>query len=85
LSWQIDFDPGDAEFASANRYLSSRGLETDGYGWAEAINHVVCQYHPEIAEELHFGDTEEETCVVWVESEQTCAQVMKVVWALLNK
>ncbi len=84
LSWQIEFAPSDAAFGSANQKIEALGAEPDGYGWANLINSVVAKYHPELADELQFGDTEEDTCVVWVESEVSCKLLMDVIWSLAH-
>ena len=83
LAWQIEFEPDSEECEAANQRIGGMGIEPDGYGWATLINQVVRKYHPEIAEELHFGDTETASLVVWVESEQTCRIVTEVVWNLI--
>jgi len=44
----------------------------DVYGWAKLIEGVYAKDHPEPVDELHFGDTELATCVVWAESPSTC-------------
>jgi hypothetical protein len=82
LSWQIEFQPADARLEQANKAIEDRGLEPDGYGWAKLIGDAFTKDHPELAEELHFGDTEIATCVVWVESESTCKTLMEVTWSL---
>lgn len=83
LAWQIDFEPHGSEFKHANKKITHMGLDPDGYGWAKLINAIIKKYHPEIADELQFGDTEESTCVVWVESETTCQRLVDVVWTLI--
>lgn len=83
LSWQIEFEPSDETFDSANEKIEALGVEPDGYGWANVIASVVAKYHPELTDELQFGDTEEEACVVWVESEDTCKTLMNVIWSLV--
>lgn len=84
LSWQIEFEPSAEEFQEANGRLVSLGLDPDGYGWAKLIDAAVRKHHPEISDELQFGDTEESACVVWVESEATCKTLMQVVWNLCS-
>ena len=84
LSWQIEFEPSDAAFEVANAKVEARGVEPDGYGWANVINSVVGRHHPELAPELHFGDTDEDACVVWVESESSCRLLLEIVWTLIH-
>ena len=84
LAWQIEFDPSGPSFETGNRKIETLGLEPDGYGWSSLINTVMKKYHPEIADELQFGDTEEATCVIWVESENCCRQLIHVAWILIH-
>ncbi len=84
LSWQIEFQPDDEAFEAANEKIEALGADPDGYGWANVLATVVGEHHPEIADQLHFGDTESETCVVWVESEETCRLLIQVAWALIH-
>lgn len=51
---------------------------------AGTLPHSITKDHPELAEELHFGDTEIATCAVWVESESTCKALMEVTWSLIQ-
>jgi hypothetical protein len=84
LAWQIEFEPGAPELEASNGKLSTLNLEPDGYGWSTLISAVMSKRHPELHDELHFGDTETETCVVWVESEDTCKKLISVVWELIS-
>ncbi len=84
LSWQIEFEPSDAVFANANAKIQALGVEPDGYGWAQVIGSVVARHHPELAKELHFGDTEIAALVVWVESEGSCGVLMRILWSLVH-
>src|SRR6266446_3704971 len=84
LSWQIEFQPDDERFEAANKEIEALGLEPDGYGWAKLIEAVFAKDHPKLADELHFGDTETDACVVWVESESTCKILVERVWSLIH-
>jgi hypothetical protein len=84
LAWQIEFQPDGESFIAPNAKIVALELEPDGYGWATLIQSVFTKYHPEVADELQFGDTESATCVVWVESESTCKLLMQVVWSLIH-
>lgn len=84
LAWQIEFEPNSEEFEAPNKKILELGVEPDGYGWANVIQSVVNKHHPEIVSELQFGDTEESTCVVWVESENACKILIQVAWNLIN-
>ena len=83
LAWQIEFEPSAPAFRKANSKLAGMGLDPDGYGWSTLIDSVMRKYHPGLADELHHGDTETSTCVIWVESEDTCRQLVDVVWTLI--
>jgi Immunity protein 51 len=82
LAWQIELDPCDESLDFANERLVERELEPDGYGWGEAIRLAMAEQHPELVDELHFDDCEEETCVVWVETEEVCKKLMETAWRL---
>jgi hypothetical protein len=82
LSWQIEFAPADDAFAGANEAIAALGVDPDGYGWANVLRSVIAKHHPDIVDELQFGDTEAATCVVWVESESSCKTLMQVAWGL---
>lgn len=84
LAWQIEFEPFGPGFEAANETLRGLGLDADGYGWATLIKFVAEKSHPDIAKELQFGDTEASTCVVWVESEAACHQLIEMTWALIH-
>ena len=84
LAWQIEFEPFSPTFEVGNKKITALGLDADGYGWASLINSVIKKYHPEIADELQFGDTDESACVVWVESEASCIQLMQVAWTIIH-
>jgi hypothetical protein len=84
LSWQIEFQPADERLEKANRAIEALEIEPDGYGWAKLIDAVFTKDHPELAGDLHFGDTETDACVVWVESESTCKTLMEVTWSLIH-
>jgi hypothetical protein len=83
LAWQIEFEPSGDAFDAANRKIADLGVDPDGYGWSEVLKSVISRHHPEIVEELHF-DSEASTCVVWVESEDTCRLLMQVAWSLIH-
>jgi hypothetical protein len=82
LAWQIEFEPGDDAFDSANELLAEKDIEPDGYGWGEAIKIAMQEKHPEVSQ-LHFDDCEEEACVIWTESEEDCRKLLEVTWKLL--
>lgn len=85
LAWQIEFEPEDELFITPNSKIAAMGLEPDGYGWATVIQSVFSQYYSDVADELHFGDTEDATCIVWVESEANCRLLLQVVWSLIHE
>jgi hypothetical protein len=84
LSWQIEFEPDDERLEAANEEIEASGLEPDGYGWAKFIAATFEKDHPDLLPQLHFDDTEEATCVVWVETESTCQVLTETVWKLIH-
>ena len=83
VAWQIEFDPSEGEFEAANARLAEAGREQDGYGWSEQIRQSLLMSSPELAGRLHFTDCETATCVIWVESEQDCRDLLAATWGLL--
>lgn len=83
LSWQIEFQPTDDAFKGPNKTVVALGIEPDGYGWSNVLRSVISQHHPEIVDELQFGDTDSDACVVWGESENSCKILMHVAWGLV--
>ena len=67
IMWQIEFEPPD---------------DRDGDEWAELVFDAFSARHPQCASELH-SDSESETCVLWVESEQACSYLMETAWPLV--
>jgi hypothetical protein len=84
LAWQIEFDPTGPEFDVPNEKLRRMGVEPDGYGWSNLIDQVVKKYHSDMGNALHFGDTEEAACVIWVEAEDTCRRLVDIAWTLIH-
>lgn len=84
VAWQIEFQPDGRAFEATNSKLKERGADPDGYAWASLIQDIFEKDHPEKMEELHFGDTEDFTCIVWVESEDSCRRLMEVAWNLIH-
>ncbi|HVY90897.1 MAG TPA: hypothetical protein VG942_18665 [Hyphomonadaceae bacterium] len=80
LAWQIEFEPEGIESKDAEKTLDQLGLPNDGYGWAMLVATAYRKLYPETADELQISDTEAETCVIWVENETTCRQLMETIW-----
>jgi len=83
LAWQIEFDPFDDRLGTANEKIEASGIEPDGDGWSEIIEKNFAERYPKLAKEFH-SDSESSTCVVWVESEDTCRKLMEIVWTLMH-
>jgi hypothetical protein len=83
LAWQVEFEPAGPAFDGANAKIAAMGVEPDGYGWSSLIAAVMQKHHPEIADDLNYGDTETSACVIWVESEETCRRLVEMVWTLI--
>jgi hypothetical protein len=81
--WQIEFDPSEEDFEAGNAKLEEMGVEPDGYGWGEHIQSTIREGNPALAARLHITDCETATCVIWVESEEDCREVLETTWKLL--
>lgn len=75
-SCQIEFEPEDER-------LEAQEIEPDGYHWGRVIHERISETHPALADQLHLEDCEAATCVVWVESEETCRLLMEATWKLM--
>jgi hypothetical protein len=84
LAWEIELSLDDDFFDDVNPQLEAIGIEADGYGWLELIEHQLSKDAPSLAEKIHTGDTESSACVIWVESEEDCRQLIEIVWELLH-
>jgi len=83
LSWQLEFDPYVKPFkAAGKRMIMARGVEPHGDAWANLIEREFAKRHPELAGELE-SDSETSTCVMQVESEETCKKLLGLVWSLI--
>lgn len=83
VAWQIEFDPSEDEFETANARLEDMDLELDGYGWGAYIQKVIRKSNPALAKRLHIADCESDTCVIWVESEEDCRALLEATWKLI--
>lgn len=85
LSWQIEFEPAKADNKQSSTAMTKLGLDSDGYGWSDFIQRDFAARHPNDISKLHTGDTEQGTCVIWVESEMTCRLLMETAWGLVQE
>jgi hypothetical protein len=83
IAWQIEFDPSDEEFESANETIEELGIEPDGYGWGDHIRKTINKSDPALAERLHLTDCETDNCVIWVETEDDCRKLIETTWRLI--
>ena len=83
IAWQLEFDPSEEEFETANANLEDLNLEPDGYGWGEYIQKALHESNPALAKRLHATDCETDTCVIWVESEEDCRALLEATWNLI--
>ena len=83
VAWQIEFDPSDDEFETANAKMKDMDLESDGYGWGEYIQKAIHKSNPDLAMRLHTTDCETDTCVIWVESDEDCRALLEATWKLI--
>lgn len=85
LAWQIEFEPKNVENERAIRTIKHLGIEPDGYGWCKLVAAAAQQRFPELTNQLHTGDTEDATCVIWVETEEACRKLIGVAYELVAK
>jgi hypothetical protein len=83
IAWQIEFDPSEDEFEAADAKLEESEIEPDGYGWGEYIQKTIRKVNPALAKRLHLMDCETDTCVIWVESDEDCREILEATWKLI--
>jgi hypothetical protein len=83
VAWQIEFDPSEDGFESANAKLEEMGIEPDGYGWGDYIQKTIRESNPALADRLQTTDCETATCVIWVELDEDCRVLLETTWKLL--
>ena len=83
LAFQIEFEPAGDCFKAANARLEAAGIEPDGYGWGEFVLRSVRRKNQKLARRLHLSDCETDTCVIWVESDGDCKEILEMTWRLV--
>ncbi len=83
VAWQIEFDPFDVQFETANATLEEKDIEPDGYGWGEHVRKAIRKQKASLAKRLHLDDCETDTCVIWVESDEDCRVLLETTWKLI--
>ncbi len=83
VAWQIEFDPSDDEFSTANAAIEEMGIEPDGYSWGDHIQNSIRKTNGALADRLHTSDCETGTCVIWVESAEDCRELLETTWKLI--
>jgi hypothetical protein len=83
LAWQIQFEADDVAGASGEDLIAAAELEPDGDGWCALIVDRAIRQFPEMADQLR-TDSEQSTCVLWVESEELCRKLIQVVLTLVS-
>lgn len=63
--------------------MADMGIEPDGYGWGEYIQGAVRRINPGLADRLHTTDCEIATCVILVETEEDCLELLETTWKLI--
>ncbi|MBS0265154.1 MAG: hypothetical protein JSS02_24695 [Planctomycetes bacterium] len=81
--WQVEFDPSDDDFETANARLENSGITPDGYGWGRHIQNAIGMSDPALAARLQLGDCETSTCVIWVTSVDDCLRLIETTWGLI--
>lgn len=84
LAWQIEFEPDDVAGSAGAALIDSNGVEPDGDEWANLVIDQVAQRHPELTGALR-SDSEQSTCVIWVETEDACRKTLAIVQQLAKE
>jgi hypothetical protein len=84
LSWQLEFDPYAKPFkAAGKRLLEANGVEPDGDAWTNLIQREFAKHYPGLVDELD-SDSETSTCVMQVQSEETCRKLLELIWSRVH-
>jgi len=84
MSSQVAFSPSDAFFAALNKRHEAAGRGSDGYGWLEAVPEHLAKSDLALLGKLQHGDSESDTCVLWVETESDCRALVESLWTWLD-
>jgi hypothetical protein len=82
--WEVAFSPEDDFFDDLNKALEAAGVEANGYGWLDVIESHLTKRNPDLVERLNCLDTELATCVIWVEAEADCRELIETIWTILH-
>ena len=83
IAWEVTFSPGDDFFDDLNDTLEAAGIDPDGYCWLHVIEGRLAKSAPDLVERLH-ADSEIATCVIWVETEADCRNLIETIWTILH-
>jgi hypothetical protein len=84
MSWEVTFSPADDFFDELNAVLEAAGIDADGYGWLHVIESYLAQSTPDLLKVLYSDDTEQATCVIWVETEADCRNLIETIWTIMH-
>ena len=82
--WEAAFSPSDDYFDDLNKALEAAGIDANGYGWLDVIESHLTKRNPDLLGRLNSLDTELAACVIWVESEADCRELIKAIWTILH-
>jgi Immunity protein 51 len=80
----VAFSIEDDFFDELNKALEAAGIKANGYGWLDVIENHLTKRNPDLLERLNCLDTELATCVIWVESEADCRELIEAIWTILR-
>lgn len=82
FSYQVEFNCND-EIGKINQLLIKNEIELDGYGWEMFIRKFLKENNEEFEKRI-FGDSESETCVLWVENTNDYKFLIKSLIVFVN-
>ena len=82
MAWQLSLWPDDAPPALQAEVAASFG-RADGHGWASWLLAAIEARAPQLVARVH-DDSEEATCVLWVETEADGRALMEQSWRSLQ-
>jgi len=82
ISYQIEFSAGE-KLGMVNTLLEQKEIELDGDGWELFIRKFIKERNPDLEKNL-FGDSESETCVLWVDNREDYIKTLEHLLNLIN-
>lgn len=82
ISYQLEFGSWE-KLGKVNTLLHKNGIELDGYGWELFIRKFIRERNPTLEKKIK-GDSESETCVLWVDNLENYISLLDNITLFIN-